>query len=184
VKTTRWAPVLVCLLGTTALAQPDGLGAAAAPSELVPVASDPPGSPRTLQRLTPRQKRQARRIVARDPRFKTVVAPHPYRYAVIIPWGTLDKRPRVHREVFIGTYMEAELDTPKPSVVATFSGITYPPSRRPDYRIRTLELTVRGLHSLALHVDLKRRKLAGISIGGADEVIPPPGYQPPAPNPD
>jgi hypothetical protein len=76
------------------------------------------------------------------------------------------------------------LTTPKPSVVAAFPLLSYPPSKRPDYRIRTLQLTVHGLRSMYLHVDLKRRKLAGISNGGADQVIPPPGYQPPAPNPD
>ena len=180
-STRAAAALLVCLLGTPVFAQSQSV---AAPSELVPVAADPPGSPRTLKRLTPGQRKQARRIVARDPRFKSIVAPHAYRFTLSVPWGVEDRRRKSHREVFIGTYMEVELDTPKPSVVASFAGITYPPTKRPDYRIRTLELTVRGLRSLTLHVDLKRHRLVGITVRKADEVIPPPGYKPPPPNPD
>jgi hypothetical protein len=76
------------------------------------------------------------------------------------------------------------LTTPKPSFVATWPLLSYPKRKRPTYRVQLVQLTVRGLRSVSLHVDLKRRRLAGIAPSSADEVIPPPGYQPPASNPD
>jgi hypothetical protein len=93
----------------------------------------------------------------------------------MVPWGVLDERPRQPREVFIGTVSEAVLETAKASVVATWPALSYPQGKRPDYRIRLLQQTVRGLRSVSLHVDLKRRKLAGIAPAKADEVTATPG---------
>jgi hypothetical protein len=175
--------VLVAFLaGIAALVHLDR-GSHDASAQVVIVPADPAGSPRTLEPLTPRQRRQARRIVARDTRFTRIVAPHGYRHRKIVPWGVQDERPGRRREVFIGTYSQVVLETPKPMVVASWPLVDYPRGKRPDYRIRTLELTVRGLRSVTLHVDLKRRRLVGIAPDAADEVIYPPDYRPPPPSP-
>jgi|SRR5687768_8530574 len=174
--------LLAVLAATAALFHFDRDGHDAA-AQVVVVPADPAGSPRTLGPLTPRQRRQARRIVARDTTFKRIVAPHGYNHRKIVPWGVTDERPGRQREVFIGTYSQAVLQTPKPLVTANWPLVDYPRGKRPDYRVRTIELTVRGLRSVALHVDLKRRKLVGIAPNEADEVIYPPGYKPPSPSP-
>jgi hypothetical protein len=182
VGATRPAVVaLICLLGMASLAWSAGGGATSA--EVVHVRPDPPGSPRTLAPLTPRQRRQAKRIIARDSRLRQIVDPHAYRLGKLVPWGVEDKRKRQPREVFIGTVSEAVLTMPKPSVVATWPVLSYPKRKRPAYRVQLVHLTVRGLRSVSLYVDLKRRRLAGIAPASADEVIPPPGYQPPPSNP-
>ena len=172
--------LIACVLGIVAMGS--SASGADVPTQVVLVKADPPGSPQTLRPLTSRQRRQAKRIIVRDARLRQIVEPHSYRLVKIIPWGTEDKRRQRHREVFIGTHVQATLDTPKPSVVAQFPLVDYPRSKRPAYLIRTLQLTVRGLRAMTLYVDLKRRQLAGISPSEADEVIPPPGYTPPPPS--
>ena len=75
--------------------------------------------------------------------------------------GVSDRKQQ--REVFVGTSMLAVLNTPKPSSVASWPLVDYPDGKRQAYRIRTMELTVRGLRSMSVLVDLKRRKVAGFS---------------------
>jgi hypothetical protein len=48
--------------------------------------------------------------------------------------------------------------------------------KSPAYLILTAHLTVRGLRSLAVFVDLKRRRVASMQPLKADEVIFPPGW--------
>ena len=148
------------------------------PTQTVKVKPDPPGSPQTLRPLKPRQRRQARRILARDRRFKAIVGSDSYRLERIVPWGIEGRR----REVFIGASLQPVLDVPKAMVVAKWPLIEYFDDKRLAYRIRTFQLTVRGLRSMSVTVDLKRRKVAGISPRAADEVIYPPGYEPRPPS--
>ena len=152
--------------------------------QVIRVKADPPGSPRTLRRLTDRQRRQAKRILARDKRFRAIIDPATYRFVEIVPWGVLDERPRRQREVFIGTFSRVVLSAPKPSVVADWPLLDYPRDEVPNYRVTTLWLTVSGLRSMTVNVDLKRRTVAGFSPLRADAVVYPPDYKPPPPTPD
>jgi hypothetical protein len=168
--------LLAGAIGTVAL-----LGSSASgldvPTQTVPVKADPPGSPKTLRHLTPRQRRQTRRVLARNGRFKTIVGTDSYRLETIVPWGIQGKR----REVFVGANLQAVLDVPKPEVVAKWPFVGYFDDERLAYKVRTWQLTVRNLRSMSVNVDLKRRKVAGISPRKADEVIYPSGYKPPPP---
>jgi hypothetical protein len=166
---------LVLLVGATAAGALIGSDASGrdAPTRTVPVKSDPPGSPQTLGPLTPRQRRQARRVLARDRRLKAIVGTDSYRLERIVPWGIEGRR----REVFVGASLQVVLVAPKAMVVAKWPLVEYFDDKRRAYRIRTLQLTVRGLRSMSVTVDLKRRKVAGISPRAADEVVYPPGYE-------
>jgi hypothetical protein len=55
-------------------------------------------------------------------------------------------------------------------VEADFKGLSYPRTKRPDYRIHTRHLTVRGLRALSVYVDLKRGTLAGFFPSDADAI--------------
>ena len=168
--------LLAGVLGIVALMGSDAKGLDV-PTKTVPVKSDPPGSPLTLRPLKPRQRRQARRILARDQRFRRIVDPHSYRFERLVPWGIQGRE----REIFIGTSMLVALTSPKPSVAAKWPFVDYFDDERSAYRVETWQLTVRGLRTVAVLVDLKRRKVAGLSPRKADEVIYPPGYKPPGP---
>ena len=147
------------------------------PTQTVQVKSDPPGSPLTLRPLTPRQGRQARRVLGRDRRFKAIIGTDPYRLERIVPWGIQGPR----REVFIGASLQAVLGMPESKVVAKWPLVEYFDDERLAYRIRTFQLTVQGLRVMSVNIDLKRRKVAGISPSEADEVDYPPGsYRPPS----
>ncbi len=169
--------LLAVVVATVALLGSDASGLDV-PTQTVKVKSDPPGSPQTLRPLTQRQRRQSRRILGRDGRFKTIIGTDSYRLKRIVPWGIQGKR----REVFVGASLQAVLNTPKATVVAKWPLVEYFDDERLAYRVRTFELTVLGLRVMLVNVDLKRRKVAGISPSQADEVIYPPGYTPRPPS--
>ena len=77
--------------------------------------------------------------------------------------------------------MLATLTPAKPSVSAKWPLVAYFDDGRSAYQVETWQLTVRGLRTVSVLVDLKRRKVAGLSPREADEIIYPPGYQPPPP---
>jgi hypothetical protein len=49
-------------------------------------------------------------------------------------------------------------------------------AKEPTYEVMFGRLTVRGLRSLVVFVDLKRRTVAGMSVGKADDVEFPSGW--------
>jgi hypothetical protein len=169
--------LLAVVVGTVALLGSDASGLDV-PTQTVQVKADPPGSPQTLRPLTSRQRRQSRRVLGRDGRFKRIIGTDSYRLKRIVPWGIQGKR----REVFVGASLQAELNTPKATVVAKWPLVEYFDDTRLAYRVRTFQLTVRGLRVMLVNVDLKRRKVAGISPSQADEVTYPPGYTPRPPS--
>jgi hypothetical protein len=140
------------------------------PTRRVAVEPDPPGSPRTLQRLTPRQRTEARRLIARDDRFSRIVGGRGYRLDRIVPWGTEDRRGTYFKEVLIGTFSEAVLNKPRPLVVADWTFLDYPKAGHPAYLVKTAHLPVHGLRSMFVNVDLKRGEVAGISPFKADKI--------------
>jgi hypothetical protein len=150
------------------------------PTRVVTVKPDPPGSPQTLERLTQRQRDQTERIIARDRRFRRIVGAVDYHLTRAIPLGTQDNRGRQPREVLIGTRTEVFLNEPRPSVVTTWPLLEFPENaeeaKQPTYKVMLGRLTVRGLRSLAVLVDLKRRTVAGMSPLEANEVKYPPGW--------
>ncbi len=158
----------------------DGSGDAKVQWQLVPVKADPPGSPQTLRPLTDRQRREAKRIIAGDSRFRRIVDGHRYQLTRTIPLGTQDNRGPQPREVLIGTRSDVILSNPTGSVATTWPLLDFDaPAKeadRPAYRVTTARLTVKGLRTLAAFVDLKRQRLAGLSPGKTDEVIWPPGW--------
>jgi hypothetical protein len=172
----RVAIMLLASVGATGCGDSGPDAGFEVPTQRIPVRADPPGSPQTLEPLTPRQRRQARRILVRDSRFKRIVKPMPYRLLETIPWGTQDQRGSQPREVFIGTRSEAVLERPKPVVVEDWALNESTRGKSPAYLILTAHLTVRGLRSLAVFVDLKRRRVASMQPLKADEVIFPPGW--------
>jgi hypothetical protein len=169
--------LLAGVVGTVALLGSDASGLDV-PTQTVKVKSDPPGSPQTLRPLTPRQRRQGRRVLGRDARFKGIIGTDSYRLKRIVPWGIQGP----HREVFIGASLQVVLNTPKTTVVAKWPLVDYFDDERLAYRVRTFQLTVRGLRVVSVNIDLKRRNVAGISPRKADEVIYPPDYTPPPPS--
>lgn len=146
------------------------------PTRRVSVKPDPPGSPRTLRRLTPGQRAEARRIIARDSRFSRIVGRRRYRLDRIVPWGTEDRSGTYAKEVLIGTFSEAVLDKPKPLVIADFTFLDYPDEGKPSYQVTTGHLTVHGLRSMYVNVDLKRGEVAGIAPFKADKLEYPPDW--------
>jgi hypothetical protein len=143
---------------------------------VVTVEPDPPGSPQTLRPLTERQRRQSKRIVTGDTRFRRIVGDYRYRLTGTIPLGTQDDRGTQPREVLIGTRSDVILQNPRASVVATWPLVDFEARGEPAYRVTTARLTVRGLRSITAYVDLKRRRLAGLAPGKTDEVVWPPGW--------
>jgi hypothetical protein len=150
------------------------------PTRVVTVKPDPPGAPQTLRPLTQRQRDQTQRIIARDRRFKRIVGADRYRFTRAIPLGAQDNRGPQPREVFIGTRSEVVLNEPRRLVVATWPLVEFPrdaeEAKEPTYKVMTAQLTVRGLRSLVVLVDLKRRTVAGMSVLEADEVKYPSGW--------
>ena len=150
------------------------------PTRVVTVKPDPPGRPQTLGPLTQRQRDQTKRIIARDRRFRRIVGTDSYRLTRAIPLGAQDNRGAQPREVFIGTRSEVNLSDPRPLVVTTWPLMEFPreaeEAQEPTYKVMTARLTVRGLRSLVVFVDLKRRTVAGMSVLKADDVKFPSGW--------
>ena len=150
------------------------------PTRVVTVEPDPAGSPQTLRPLTQRQRDRAERIIARDRRFRRIVGSSHYSLNRAIPLGTQDNRGSQPREVFIGTRSEATLSEPRPLVVATWPLLEFPEefeeAEEPTYKVMFGRLTVRGLRSLVVFVDLKRHTVAGMAVEDADDVKYPPGW--------
>jgi hypothetical protein len=149
-------------------------------TRVVTVKADPPGAPQTLEPLTQRQRDQTRRIIARDRRFRRIVGAARHRLTRAIPLGAQDNRGPQPREVFIGTRSEVILGEPRPSVDTTWPLMEFPgdaeEAKEPTYKVMTARLTVRGLRSLVVFVDLKRRTVAGMSVLKADDVKYPSGW--------
>ena len=150
------------------------------PTRVVTVKPDPPGSPQTLGPLTQRQRDQTKRIIARDRRFRRIVGANRYRFTRAIPLGAQDNRGPQPREVFIGTRSEVILSEPRPLVIRTWRLVEFPQepdkAKEPTYKVMSGRLTVRGLRSLVVFVDLKRLTVAGMSVLEADDVKFPSGW--------
>jgi hypothetical protein len=176
----RLAALIGMLLIVASVGGCGGAGDSEIPTRVVTVKPDPPGSPQTLRPLTQRQRGQTKRIIARDRRFRRIVGANRYDINRAIPLGAQDNRGRQPREVFIGTRSEVTLSEPRPLVITTWPLMEFPrdseEAKEPTYKVLFGRLTVRGLRSLVVFVDLKRLTVAGMSVLEADDVEFPSGW--------
>jgi hypothetical protein len=122
--------------------------------------------------LTDADRSQAARILAADPRTRTILGEASYTVVDTAPWTTTDERR-------IGAVMTISLDAPK-----TFPIVEWPAVQSewslpfPHYRERTLPASATAVRDFDVRVDLNRGRLVSLQPRNAEKMTIAPSMAP------